>query len=127
MQERVESGLLKTYIEHQTIDHFVINTHGFHNAHLLRATLPCSLTVPIPLHPDQQAKHIEIAGSLCATQEVKQNPTKVCAAQKKLAAKPVPVDLSSPTGSKKRKRPIMEEMDEEVILIDLPMHSGVDS
>jgi len=127
MQERVESGLLKTYIEHQTIDHFVINTHGFHNAHLLRATLPHSLTVPIPLHPDQQAKHIEIAGSLHATQEVKRNTAKVRAAQKKLTAKPVPVDLSSPTGSKKRKRPIMEEMDEEVVLIDLPMHSGVDS
>ena len=125
MQERVESGLLKICIEHQTIDRFVINTHGFHNAHLLRATLPCSLTVPIPLYPDRRAKHTEIAGNLRATQEIKRNTAKVRAAQKKLAAKPV--NDSGLMGSKKWKRPMMEEMDNEVVLVDLPMHSGMDS
>ena len=126
MQERVESGLLKTCIEHQTVDRFVINTHGFHNAHLLRATLPRPLTVPIPLHPDRQAKHFEIARNLRASQKIKRDTAKVCAAQKKLAAQPVPVDDSSLTGSKKRKRPIME-MEEDTVLIDLPMRSGMDS
>jgi len=71
MQERIESGLMKSYIEHQALKHFVINTHAFHNAHLLHATLLCSLVVPIPLHQDQQVKHIEIAGRLRATQEAK--------------------------------------------------------
>jgi len=71
MQERVESGLVKSYIEHQPLEHFVINTHALNNAHLLRATLPRSLVVPIPLHQDRQVKHVEIAGSLQATQEAK--------------------------------------------------------
>jgi len=71
MQERVESGLIKTYIEHQSLERFIINTHAFHNAHLLRATLPRSLVAPILLHQDHQAKHIKIAGSLQATQEAK--------------------------------------------------------
>jgi hypothetical protein len=71
MQERIESGLSKTYIQHQPVERFIINTHAFHNAHLLHVTLPRSLVVPIPLHQDWQAKHIEIAGSLRTTQEAK--------------------------------------------------------
>lgn len=83
MQERVESGLFKNYIEHQPIDHFVINTHAFHNAHLLRTSLPRSLVAPIPLYQNREAKHIEIAGSLRATQEAKRTAIKSRAAQKK--------------------------------------------
>ena len=71
MQERVESGLIKSYIEHQPTERFVINTHAFHNAHLLCATLPRSLVAPIQLHQDRQAKHVEIVGRLRATQEAK--------------------------------------------------------
>jgi len=71
MQEWVESGLLKTYIKHQPLERFVINTTAFHNAHLLHATLPHSLVAPILLHQDWQAKHIKIAANLRATQEAK--------------------------------------------------------
>ena len=71
MQECVESGLVKSYIEHQPLERFIINTHAFHNAHLLRATLLHSLVVPILLHQDRQAKHIEIAESLQVTQKAK--------------------------------------------------------
>lgn len=71
MQERVESGLIQTYIEHKPIERFIINMHAFHNAHLLRATLPRSLVAPIPLYPDRQAKHFEIAAGLRVTQEAK--------------------------------------------------------
>jgi len=106
MQERVESGLIKTYIEHQPIERFVINTHAFHNAHLLCATLPRSLVAPIPLHQDRQAKHIEIAGSLRATQEAKRTATKARAAQKKNEVIS-PVDKSGP-GPAKRMRLEME-------------------
>ncbi|KAJ7671105.1 hypothetical protein B0H14DRAFT_3178540 [Mycena olivaceomarginata] len=40
MQERVESDQIEKYIVHESLDRFIINTHAFHNAHLLRATLP---------------------------------------------------------------------------------------
>ena len=83
MQERVESTLFETHIEHQPVERFVINTHAFHNAHLLRKALPHSLVVPIPLIQDRKAKHIELAKSLQAVQEVKRTATKVRAAQKK--------------------------------------------
>lgn len=110
MQERIESGLVKTYIEHQPIGRFVINTHAFHNAHLLRSTLPRSLVLPIPLHQDRQAKHIEIAGNLRIAQETKRTATKNRAAQKKLqVAAANSMDDSGP-GSKKRKRTRVEEM-----------------
>lgn len=98
LQERVESGLTKTVIEHLTVDRFVINTHAFHNAHLLRATLPRVLVAPIPLHQDRLAKHIEIAGKLRTTQETKRATAKLRAADKKLVAA-----NSGVTPSKKRK------------------------
>ena len=60
MQEHVKSGLVKTYIEHQPIECFVINTHAFHNAHLPCTALPHSLVLSIPLHRDQQAKHMKL-------------------------------------------------------------------
>src|SRR5260221_4501411 len=107
MQERVESGLVKTYIEHQSLERFVINTHAFHNAHLLRATLPRSLVAPILLHLDRQAKHIEIAGSLRATQEAKRTATKVRAALKKQEV----VNSADRPGPSKRTRLEMEEAD----------------
>ena len=103
MQERVESGLFKTYIEHQPIERFVINTHAFHNAHLLRATLPRSIIVPIPLYQDREAKHIEIAGILRSTQEAKQTATKARAAQKKQEA-----------GSGPNKRPRLETQEADL-------------
>ncbi|KAJ6615195.1 hypothetical protein B0H10DRAFT_1801703 [Mycena sp. CBHHK59/15] len=33
MQERVESDNTEKYIEHNPVDHFIINFHAFHNAH----------------------------------------------------------------------------------------------
>ncbi|KAJ6488082.1 hypothetical protein DFH09DRAFT_1377694 [Mycena vulgaris] len=64
MQERVESDQTEKYIVHQSLDRFIINTHAFHNAHLLRATLPRDLVAPIPLFPDRQSKHHELAAEL---------------------------------------------------------------
>src|SRR5271155_519532 len=83
MQERIQSGFIKSYVEHQPSEHFVINTHAFHNAHLLRATLPQWLVAPIPLHQDRQAKHFEIAQGLGVVQGAKRTATKVRTAQKK--------------------------------------------
>ena len=83
MQERVESALFETHIEHQPVERFVINTHAFHNAHLLRKTLPRHLVVPIPLVQDRRAKHNELAQSLQAVRTVKQTAKKVQAEQRK--------------------------------------------
>ncbi|KAJ7925574.1 hypothetical protein B0H13DRAFT_1521692, partial [Mycena leptocephala] len=47
MQERVESDQIKNSIMHEPLDRFIINSHAFHNAHLLHATLPNPLA-PIP-------------------------------------------------------------------------------
>jgi len=101
-QERVKSGLVQTYIEHQPIERFVINTHAFHNAHLLHAVLPRSLVAPIPLHPDRQAKHFEMAGGLRITQEDKR---KARTAQKKNEA----INSANNTGSGPNKRKREEE------------------
>ena len=99
MQERVDSGLIQAYIEHKPIERFVINTHAFHNAHLLWAALPRSLVAPIPLHTNRQAKHFEIAGGLRVTQEAKR---KARAVQKKNGVMN-PADGTG-SGPNKRKR-----------------------
>ncbi|KAJ7277334.1 hypothetical protein C8J57DRAFT_1060971, partial [Mycena rebaudengoi] len=52
MQERVESDKTENFIVHNALDRFIINSHAFHNAHLLRATLPRDLLAPIPLFDD---------------------------------------------------------------------------
>lgn len=64
MQERVESDQTENYIVHNSLDRFFINSHAFHNAHLLRAALPRDLLAPIPLFPDRRAKHDELATQL---------------------------------------------------------------
>ncbi|KAJ7269179.1 hypothetical protein C8J57DRAFT_1609392 [Mycena rebaudengoi] len=68
MQERVASDKTENYIEHKPLDRFFINTHAFHNAHLLRATLPRDLVAPVLLFPDRQAKHHALATELRDTQ-----------------------------------------------------------
>lgn len=86
IQERVQSGLFKTYIEHKPIERFVINTHAFHNVHRLRAALQRSLVAPIPLYPPEirREKHNEFARRLRATQKAKLDAR---AAQKKKGEK----------------------------------------
>ncbi|KAJ7245583.1 hypothetical protein C8J57DRAFT_1679671 [Mycena rebaudengoi] len=64
VQERMESDQTENYIVHKPLDRFIVNTHAFHNAHLLLATLPRNLIAPILLFPDRQAKHHELAAEL---------------------------------------------------------------
>ena len=106
IQERVESDLFKTYIEHKPVEHFVINTHAFHNAHRLWAVLERSLVVPIPLYPLEvrKVKHIEIAHSLRATQKAK---LEARAAQKRKEAI-TPADRTGSVIPKKRTRSEVE-------------------
>ncbi|KAJ7886529.1 hypothetical protein B0H14DRAFT_2225857, partial [Mycena olivaceomarginata] len=63
MQERVESDKTENFI-----------VHNFHNAHLLRATLPRNLVAPIPFVADRTVKHHELAAEFreqCATKKRK--------------------------------------------------------
>ncbi|KAJ7808954.1 hypothetical protein B0H14DRAFT_2380144, partial [Mycena olivaceomarginata] len=64
IQERVESDTMESFSVHKPLDRFIINSHAFHNAHLLRATLPRDLLAPIPLFEDRRAKHAEFAATL---------------------------------------------------------------
>ncbi|KAJ7060667.1 hypothetical protein C8F01DRAFT_949889, partial [Mycena amicta] len=53
-QERQLTEITEAVIEHKDPDVFVINTSAFHNAHLLRRTLPRELTQPIPIYDDNE-------------------------------------------------------------------------
>ncbi|KAJ6503828.1 hypothetical protein C8R45DRAFT_861398 [Mycena sanguinolenta] len=82
MQERVESGNTENFIVHKSLDRFLVNSHAFHNAHLLRAALPRDLLAPIPIFEDRRAKHDEFASTLRDTRAAKR-------AKKKIAGKTV--------------------------------------
>ncbi|KAJ6528825.1 hypothetical protein B0H19DRAFT_1214565 [Mycena capillaripes] len=49
MQERVESDKTEHFIVHAPLDRFIINTHSFHNPHLIRATISRDLWAPVAL------------------------------------------------------------------------------
>jgi hypothetical protein len=69
MQERVASDNTEKYMEHNPIDRFIIDSHAFHNAHLLRATLPRHLLASIAVLEDRKSKHNELAGEFRAKWE----------------------------------------------------------
>ncbi|KAJ6528118.1 hypothetical protein B0H19DRAFT_1214630 [Mycena capillaripes] len=58
-QERSESKLTRKIRAHKDDSRFLLNTHALHNAHLVRETLPRSLTAPKPCFADRHAKHSE--------------------------------------------------------------------
>ncbi|KAJ7885270.1 hypothetical protein B0H14DRAFT_3737214 [Mycena olivaceomarginata] len=82
MQERVESDQIEHFVVHKPLDRFFINSLAFHNAHLLRATLPRDLLAPLPLFPDRQQKHHELAAQLRDTRST-QLATRKAAAEKR--------------------------------------------
>ncbi|KAJ7847928.1 hypothetical protein B0H14DRAFT_2309354, partial [Mycena olivaceomarginata] len=63
MQERVESDNTEHFIVHTPLDRFIINTHSFHNPHLVRATVSRDLWAPVALF-DRRAKHDEFSARL---------------------------------------------------------------
>ncbi|KAJ7932028.1 hypothetical protein B0H13DRAFT_1532464, partial [Mycena leptocephala] len=64
IQERVESDITENPIVHAPLDRFIINSHVFHNAHLLRATLPRDLWASTPLFEDRKVQHDDFAANL---------------------------------------------------------------
>ncbi|KAJ6532308.1 hypothetical protein DFH09DRAFT_1044141 [Mycena vulgaris] len=90
MQERQESDTIIHSIVHKDDTRFVINTHGFHNAGLLRKYLPIALTKPRPLFPERRERHDHLCEILAVKQKEKRTATKEKAAatrEKNKAAK----------------------------------------
>ncbi|KAJ6560702.1 hypothetical protein B0H10DRAFT_1845560, partial [Mycena sp. CBHHK59/15] len=83
IQERVESDQTENFIVHNSLDRYIINSHAFHNAHLLHATLPQDLLAPIPLFDDRRVKHNKLAATLRAKRDTKLASRQAAAAQKK--------------------------------------------
>ncbi|KAJ6623752.1 hypothetical protein B0H10DRAFT_2174686 [Mycena sp. CBHHK59/15] len=99
MQERVESDQIENFIVHEPVDRFIINSHAFHNAHLLRATLPRHLIAPSPLFEDRKEKHDEFAATLranLASKRKRGNNKKAAGPSKrrKKAVQPLPEPLA---------------------------------
>ncbi|KAF7368224.1 hypothetical protein MVEN_00142300 [Mycena venus] len=65
-QERVDSNITESFIEHQPSEEYIINTTAFHNAHLLRRCLPRRAWAPVPMFTpeDRLTKHNELAEQL---------------------------------------------------------------
>jgi hypothetical protein len=84
---------------HEPVDCYLINTHSFHNAHLLREALPRSLIAPQPLFQDREAKHHELAALLRASQAERRDELKAQREAKQADAEAG----SSSRKSKKRK------------------------
>ncbi|KAJ7614819.1 hypothetical protein FB45DRAFT_1108964 [Roridomyces roridus] len=79
-QERVASDVIVHSIVHTEDTRFIINTHAFHNAGLLRKFLPIALTKPRRLFEDRKKRHDELASPLAVAQKEKRAATQVKAA-----------------------------------------------
>ncbi|KAJ7806807.1 hypothetical protein B0H14DRAFT_3767439 [Mycena olivaceomarginata] len=91
MQERVESDKTENFIVHTPLDRFIINTHSFHNPHLVRATVSRDLWAPVALFEDRRAKHDEFSARLRESRATKAAKRKDTAAKKR----PRPATASS--------------------------------
>jgi hypothetical protein len=98
MQERVQSDITEVFIECKPVERFIINTHAFHNAHLIREVLPQSLTAPIARFQDRRSKHFEVAAKYRTSQNTKRAAQKEKQQKEKEAA-----NGGNNIGSKKRK------------------------
>ncbi|KAJ7822982.1 hypothetical protein B0H14DRAFT_3146177 [Mycena olivaceomarginata] len=106
MQERVDSGLVDKFIIHKPTERFIMNTHGFHNAHLLRQVLPRSLIQPIPLFADREAKHFELAETLRGIKSLKRKRMQ----EKREAKKKAASDGANPDPAAGTETPAMDPL-----------------
>lgn len=83
VQEHVESEVMEHFIVHEPVARYIINTHAFHNAHLLHEALPRTLVAPMPVFENREAKHHELASLLRVTQENRRDRLKAARATKK--------------------------------------------
>ncbi|KAJ3560563.1 hypothetical protein NP233_g10753 [Leucocoprinus birnbaumii] len=60
-QERADTGATRGIIVHAPIEQYIINTHSFHNAHLVHKAVSHHLIAPIPRYSDRSNHHREMA------------------------------------------------------------------
>ncbi len=116
VQERLETSIMDSYIQHrhhQLTDRFIINMHAFHNAHLLRTSLPRSVTAPLPLYPDRISKHKEFArdSGLRSTQNVKRDEQRKKRATKKAATAAAKAVAAEPTVDLEPEEEVVQRLD----------------
>ncbi|KAF5371374.1 hypothetical protein D9615_009666 [Tricholomella constricta] len=75
-QERHTTACRQPVVTHANDDHYIINTHALHNAHLIRETLPRSLTEPKTLFADRRGLHDRMAAGLRITGPAKRAKAK---------------------------------------------------
>ena len=76
VQDRTDSEAMEQFLIHEPIDRYLINTHSFHNADLLREALPRSRVAPQPMFNDREAKHHELAALLRVSQSERRDQLK---------------------------------------------------
>ena len=111
VQERLETLIVDSYIQHrhhQLTNRFIINTHAFHNAHLLRTFLPRSVIAPLPLYSDRISKHKEFAQGLRSTQVAKRDEQRKKRASKKAAT------AAAKVGTVQSRTIVGEDIDQEL-------------
>ncbi|EMD34744.1 hypothetical protein CERSUDRAFT_28747, partial [Gelatoporia subvermispora B] len=70
-QERVETALTEEFIEHGSDDHFIVNMHSLHNAHLVRQVIPRNLSAPTVFYENRGQHHSEASARLQQTSKTK--------------------------------------------------------
>ncbi|KAJ6615369.1 hypothetical protein B0H10DRAFT_2220401 [Mycena sp. CBHHK59/15] len=108
MQERVESDKTELFIVHAPLDRFIINTHSFHNPHLVRATVSRDLWAPVALFDDRRAKHDEFTARLRETRATKAAKRKETAARKRLHPTAASSDDDEPQQRPRKRRRILQ-------------------
>ncbi|EMD36483.1 hypothetical protein CERSUDRAFT_74441 [Gelatoporia subvermispora B] len=84
-QERVETALTEEFIEHGSDDHFIVNMHSLHNAHLVCQVIPRNLSAPTPFYEDRDQHHSKASARLQRTARTKKEQQKLAREQQKQA------------------------------------------
>ncbi|KAL0563661.1 hypothetical protein V5O48_018404 [Marasmius crinis-equi] len=63
-QERQDSEIMDSFVEHKPLNRYIINLHSFHNGYLIREVLPRELVKPSPIHADREKHHLKCAQEL---------------------------------------------------------------
>jgi len=109
MQERVQATVIESYIEHKLLDEYLVNTHAFHNAHLIREALPQNLMAPIPFCIDRHSYHLGISPQLRTKQDAKRAATALKKAETTKAAAEKNKSTTVTVGRKRTRTELEEE------------------
>ncbi|KAJ3781388.1 hypothetical protein GGU10DRAFT_277639 [Lentinula aff. detonsa] len=110
-QERQDSSQVEFLIQHKSDNRFLLNLYAFHNAHLVRRTLPKQLTKPIPLFSDRRTQHNKNAEILRTTLFARKEQTRKKREEKQ--ERKAEEEKQGAQSSRKRVHPAEEDEGEE--------------